>query len=115
MLGNVLCDTLNGINQNNNTAHVKEDNLYWLTQSDCVWVEIVGVNKAQEYLLDKLGNMANTPNGYDKNKDLIQSHFCPESNKILGGPREILDSTFYIPAQQDPTEEELDTDEEEQV
>ena len=120
MLGNVLCETLNGIKQNNNTAHVEEDNLYWLTQSDCVWVEMVGVNKAQEYLLDKLGNIANTPNVYDKNKELIDSHFHPntlpsESNKILGGPREILDSTFYIPTQQDRTEEELDTDEEEQV
>ena len=52
ILGNVLCETLNGIRQINNTAHVEEDNLYWLT--DCVWAEIVGVNKAQEYLLDKL-------------------------------------------------------------
>ena len=52
MLGNALCEILNGIKQNNNTAHVAEDNLYWLTQSDCIWAEIVGFNKAQEYLLD---------------------------------------------------------------
>ena len=52
MLGNALCETLNGIKQNNNTAHVEEENLYWVTQSDCVWAEIVGFNKAQEYLLD---------------------------------------------------------------
>ena len=131
MLGNALCGTLNGIRQNNNTAHVKKDNLYWLTQSNCVWVEIVGVNKAQEYLLDKLGEMVNTPNVYDQNSDLIHSHFCPntlpsELNKILGGPSEILEPTFHTPIQQDPTEEEqhvdegshlpimLDTDEEEQ-
>ena len=54
MLGNALCEALNGIKQNNSTAHVEEDNMYWLTQSDCVWVEIVGVNKAQEYLLVNL-------------------------------------------------------------
>ena len=79
MLGNALCETLNGIRQNNNTAHVEKDNLYWLTQSDCAWAEIVGVNKAQEYLLDKLGNMANTPNVYDQNSELIHSHFHPNT------------------------------------
>ena len=31
MLGNALCDTLNGIRQNNITVHVKKDNLFWLT------------------------------------------------------------------------------------
>ena len=72
MLGNALCETLNRIKQNNNTAHVEEDNLYWLTQSDCVWAEIVGVNKAQEYMLDKLGDTANTPNAYDKNIELTE-------------------------------------------
>ena len=132
MLGNALCETLNGITQNNNTAHVKGENLYWLTQSDCVWVEIVGFNKAQEYLLDKLGDTANTPNVYEQNRELIHSYFCPNTftsklNNILGGPREILDPTFYMPTQQDPMEEEqyvnkgphspimLDTDEEEQL
>ena len=100
MLGNALCETLNGIRQNNNTAHVEKDNLYWLTQSDCVWAEIVGVNKAQQYLLDKLGNMANTPNVYDQNSELIHSHFCPntlplELNKILGGPRNIRPNISY--------------------
>ena len=56
MFGNVLCDTLNGIRQNNNTVHAEKDNLFWLTQSNCVWVDIVGDNKAQEYLLEKLGS-----------------------------------------------------------
>ena len=91
MLGNALCETLNRIRQNNNTACVEEDNLYWLTQSDCEWAESVGVNKVQEYLLDKLGDMANTPNVYGQNRELIHSHFHPntlpsELNKILGGP-----------------------------
>ena len=125
MLGNALCETPNGIRQNNNTAHVGK-NLYWLTQSDSVWAEIVGVNKAQEYLLDILGDTTNTPNVYDQNSDLIHSHFHPntlplELNKILGGPSEILEPMFHMPIQQDPTEEEgshsnimLDTEEEEQ-
>ena len=106
--------------------------MYWLTQSDCVWAEIVGFNKAQEYLLDKLGDMANTPNVYEQNRELIHSCFHPntltsELNFLLGGPREILDPMFYMPTQQDPMEEEqhvdegshspimLDTDEEEQL
>ena len=76
MLGNALCDTLNGIRQNLNTVRVEKDNLFWLTQSNCVWADIVGDNKAQEYLLEKLGGMANTPHVYDQNKDLIHSHFC---------------------------------------
>ena len=89
MLGNTLCEALNGIRQNNNTVHVEKDNLFWLTQSNCVWADIVGDNKAQEYLLVKLGDTANTPNVYDQNKDLIHSHFCPnrlpsELNQILG-------------------------------
>ena len=88
MLGNALCDTLNGIRQNNNTEHVEKDNLFWLTQCNCVWADIVGDNKAKEYLLGKLGDMSNTPNMYDQNKDLIHSHFCPntlpsELNQIL--------------------------------
>ena len=62
MLGNALCGTLNGIRQNQNTVRVEKDNLFWLTQSNCVWVDIVAVNKAQEYLLEKLGDTANTPN-----------------------------------------------------
>ena len=132
MLGNALCETLNGIRQNNNTAHVEKDNLFWLTQSDCVWAEIVGVNKAQEYLLDKLGDTTNTPYVYDQNRELIHSHFHPntlpsELNNILGGPSKILEPTFHTPTQQDSTEEEqhvnkgahspimLDTDEEEQL
>ena len=79
MLGNALCETLNRIKQNNNTAHVEEENLYWLTQSDCVWAEIVAFNKAQTYLLDKLGNMANTPNVYEQNRELIHSCFHPNT------------------------------------
>ena len=66
ILGNALCETLNGIRQNNNTAHVEKDNLFWLTQSDCVWVEIIGVDKAQQHLLEKLGDMTNIPNVYDQ-------------------------------------------------
>ena len=132
MLGNALCKTLNGIWQNNNTVHVEKDNLFWLTQSDCVWVEIVGDNKAQEYLLEKLGDMTNSPNAYDQNRELIHSHFHPntlpsELNQILGGPSEILEPTFHMPTQQHSMEEEqhvdegshspimLDTDEKEQL
>ena len=89
MLGNALCDTLTGIRQNLNTVHVEKDNLFWLTQSNCVWVDIVGDNKAQEYLFEKLGDTGSTPNVYDQNKDLIHSHFHPnrlpsELNQVLG-------------------------------
>ena len=73
MLGNALCHTLNGIRLNSNTVHVKKDNLFWSTQSNCVWANIVGDNKAMEYLLEKIGNT--TPNMYNQNKDLIHSHF----------------------------------------
>ena len=88
MLGNALCDTLNSIRQNNNTVRVEKDNLFWLTQSNCVWADIVGDNKAKEYLLEKLGNTSHTPNMYNHNKDLIHSQFCPntlplELNQIL--------------------------------
>ena len=113
MLGNALCEKLNGINQINNTACVEEENLCWLTQSDCVWVEIVGFNKAQEYLLDKLGNTANTPYVYEQNRELIHNYFHPNilysklnTPNILGGPREILDPMFYMPTQQDPMEDD---------
>ena len=132
MLGKALCDTLNGIRQNNNTVHVEKDNLFWLTQSNCVWVDIVGDNKTQEYLLEKLGNTTNKPNVYDQNKDLIHSHFHPntlplELNQILGVPTEISEPMFHMLTQQDSMEEEqhvdegshspiiLDTDEEEQL
>ena len=88
MLGNALCDTLNGIRHNINTVCVEKDNLFWLTQSNCVWADIVGDNKAKEYLLEKLGDTSNTPNMYNQNKDLIHSHFHPntlplELNQIL--------------------------------
>ena len=129
MLGNTLCDTLNGIRQNSNTVHVEKDNLFWLTQSNCVWVDIFGDTKAQEYLLEKLGNTANKTNVYDENKDLIHSHFHPntlpsELNQILGVQ---TNEMFHTPTQQDSTEAEqhvdegshspiiLDTDEEEQL
>ena len=108
---------------------VEKDNLFWLTQSNCVWADIVGDNKAQEYLLEKLGDMANKTNVYDENKDLIHSHFHPNTlpsklNQILGVQ---TNKTFHTPTQQDSTEAEqhvdkgshlpiiLDTDEEEQL
>ena len=72
MLGNALCETLNGMRQNTNTVCAEKDNLFWLTQSNCVWADIVGDNKAQEYLLEKLGDTANQTNVYDENKDLQQ-------------------------------------------
>ena len=67
-----------------------------------------------------------------KNKDLIHSHFHPntlpsELNQILGVPTKISEPTFHMPTQQDSTEEEqhvnegshspiiLDTDEEAQL
>ena len=129
MLGNALCDTLNGIKQNTNTVRVEQDNLFWLTQSNCVWVDIVGDNKAQEYLLEKLGNTANQTNIYDENKDLIHCHFRPNRlpsklNQILGVETQEM---FHTSTQQDSTEAEqhvdegshspiiLDTDEEEQL
>ena len=104
MIGNTLCETLNAIRQNNNTVHVEKDNLFWLTQSSCVWVDIVGDNKAKEYLLEKLGDTSNTPNIYDQNKDLIHSHFCPntlplELNQILQVPTEVSHPTFHMPTQ----------------
>ena len=103
-----------------------------MTQSNCVWADIVGDNKAQEYLLEKLGDMAITPNVYDQNKDLIHSHFRlnrlpSELNQILGVQTKISEPTFHTPTQQDSMDEEqhvdkgshspiiLDTDEEEQL
>ena len=103
--------------------------MFWLTQSDSVWAEIVGVDKAQNYLLEKLGD---TPNVYDQNRELIHSHFHPntlpsELNQILGVPSEISKPMFHMLTQQDSLEEEqhvnegchspiiLDTDEEEQL
>ena len=76
--------------------------------------------------------MADTPNVYEQNRELIHSYFHPntltsELNKMFGGPRVILDPMFYMPTQQDPTQEEqhvdegshlpimLDTDEDEQL
>ena len=86
MLGNDLCETFNGIRHNINTVRVKKDNLFWLTESNCVWADIVGDNKAMEYLLEKIGDT--TPNMYNQNKDLIHSHFRRNSfpselNQIL--------------------------------
>ena len=34
MLGNALCEALNGIRQNNSTVHVEKDNLFWLTLTE---------------------------------------------------------------------------------
>ena len=129
MFGNTLCETLNGIRQNTNTVRVEKDNLFWLTQSNCVWADIVGDNKAQEYLLEKLGDTANQTNVYDETKDLIHSHFCPnrlpsELNQIFAVETQEM---FHTRTQQDSTEAEqhvnegshspiiLDTDEEEQL
>ena len=116
MRGYALCDTLNGIRQNLNTVRVEKDNLFWLTQCNCVWVDIVGDNKAKEYLLEKLGNTANTPNVYDQNKDLIHCHFCPntlplELNQILQVPTEVSEPTFHMPTQQHSTDEQQHVDE----
>ena len=113
MLGNALCETLNGIRQNTNTVRVEKDNLFWLTQSNCVWVDIAADNKAQEYLLEKLGNTANQTNVYDQNKDLIHSHFHPnrlssELNQIVGVETQEM---FHTPTQQDSTEAEQHVDE----
>ena len=98
MLGNALCHTLNGIRQNNITVHVEKDNLFWLTQSNCVWADIVGDNKAMEYLLEKIGDTM--PNMYNQNKDSIHSHFCRNSlpselNQILRMPMQATDTTFH--------------------
>ena len=62
--------------------------------------------------MDKLGDMANTPNIYEQNRELIHSYFHPTSklNNILEGLREILDPIFYMPTQQNPTEEEQHID-----
>ena len=108
MLGNALCDTLNGIRQNNNTVRVEKDNLFWLTQSNCVWAHIVGDNKAMEYLLEKVGDMSNMPNMYNQNKDLIHSHFRQntlpsELNQILRMSMEASDTTFHTMTQQHST------------
>ena len=129
MLGNALCETLNGMRQNTNTVRVETDNLFWLTQSNCVWADLVGDSKAQEYLLETLGDTANQTNVYDQNKDLIHSHFHPnrlpsELNQILGVQTQ---ETFHTLTQRDSTEAEqhvdegsyspimFDTDEEEQL
>ena len=128
MLGNALCDALNGIRQNTNTVRLETDNLFWLTQSNLVWADIVGDDKAQEYLLQKLGDTAYQTNSYDQNKDLIHSHFHPnklpsELNQILG----IDTDKFHSATPQISTESEqhveegshspiiFDTDEEEQL
>ena len=100
MLGNALCDTLNGIRQNNNTVRVEKDNLFWLTQSNCVWADIVGDNKAMEYLFEKVGDTSNTPNMYNQNKDLIHSQFHQntlpsELNQILRMPMEASDTIHF--------------------
>ena len=106
MLGNDLCQTLNGIRHNINTVRVEKDNLFWLTDSTCVWANIVGDNKAMEFLLQKIGNT--TPNMYNQNKDLIHSHFCRNSfpselNQILRMLTQVSDTTFHMTTQQHST------------
>ena len=99
-----------------------------MTQSTLVWADIVGDDKAQEYLLQKLGDTAYQTNSYDQNKDIIHSHFRPNQlpsklNQILG----IDTDDFHSATQQISTESEqhveevshspiiLHTDEEEQL
>ena len=111
VLENALCDTLNGIRQNNNTVHAEKDNLFWLTQSNCVWANIVGDNKAMEYLLEKVGDTSNMPSMYNQNKDLIHSHFHQntlpsELNQIFRMPMEALDTTFPTMTQQHSTDDQ---------
>ena len=85
---------------------VKKDNLFWLTQSNCVWADIVGDNKAMEYLLEKIGDT--TPNMYNQNKDIIHSHFRHNSfpselNQILQMPMQASDTTLHTMTQQHST------------
>ena len=106
MHGNDLCETLNGIRHNINTVRVEKDNLFWLTESNCVWANIVGDNKAMEYLLEKIGDT--TPNMYNQNKDLIHSHFHHNSfpselNQILQMPMQASVTTFHMTIQQHST------------
>ena len=129
MLGNALCDALNGIRKNTNTVRIEPENLFWFTQSNLVWADIVGDEKAQEYLLEKLGDTAYQTNVYEQNQDLIHSHFHPNQlpsklNQILGLETQ---ETFHSATQQHSTEAKehleegsllpifLDTDEEEQL
>ena len=105
-LGNDLCQTLNGIRHNINTVRVKKDNLFWLTESTCVWANIVGDDKAMEYLLEKIGDT--TPNMYNQNKDLIHSHFRlnlfpSELNQILRMQMQASGTTFHTTTQQHST------------
>ena len=116
MLGNALCETLNNIRQNNNTVCVEKDNLFWIAQSNCVWADIVGDYKAKEYLLEKLGDMSNMPNIYNQNKDLIHSHFCPntlpsELNQILQVSMEVSHPTIRTLTQQHSTDNQQHVDE----
>ena len=116
MLGNALCDTLNGIRQRTNTVCTEKDNLFWLTQSNCVWADIIGDNKAKEYLLEKLADTSNMPNMYNQNKDLIHSHFRPnklpsELNQILRMPTEASDTMFRTTTQQHSTDDQQHVDE----
>ena len=85
---------------------VEKDNLFWLTESNCVWADNVGDNKAMEYLLEKIGDT--TPNMYNQNKDLIHSHFRRNSfpselNQILQMPMQASGTTFDTMIQQQST------------
>ena len=85
--------------------------MFWLAQSNCVWADIVGDNKAKEYLLEKLHDMSNMPSIYDQNKDLIHSHFHPntlpsELNQILQVPMEVSHPMFHMPTQQHLTDDQ---------
>ena len=131
MLGNALCETLNGIRQNSNTVHVEKDILFWLTQSDCVWVEIVGVDKAQQYLLRNLATrpihlmcMIKTENSYIATP--IPIHYHWNQIRYWECQANITANISYADSERLPEEEQhvdegshspiiLDTDEEEQL
>ena len=66
--------------------------------------------------MEKLGDTSNTPNMYDQNKDLIHSHFRPntlssELNQILGVPTEASDTTFHMTTQPHSTDNQQHVDE----
>ena len=76
-LGEAICQTLNAIHQNNNTAHIDPSNLLWICNP--VWSDIAGYTKAHELLIDHTGNPQDKPNYYHDNKSLIHAYFAPNT------------------------------------
>ena len=76
-LGEAICQTLNAIHQNNNTAHIDPSNSLWICNP--VWSDIVGYTKAHELLIDHTGNPQDKPNYYHDNKSLIHAYFAPNT------------------------------------